>query len=81
MYIFSDFCPSGQELDSKSDQCSLCAKHYYKDNTVSELARFMMCTACPVDKRTPSTGSTKASNCSVGMCTLCRDSASCYNVF
>ncbi len=72
MYIFSDFCPSGQELDSKSDQCSLCAKHYYKDNTVSELARFAMCTACPVEKLTQSTGSTHESNCSVGKCTLSR---------
>ncbi|KAK3579234.1 hypothetical protein CHS0354_033305 [Potamilus streckersoni] len=57
------YCPSGQNLQNES--CISCQRGYYKDNAISP---FMMCTRCPPNYVTPSTGSTSISNCYVRDC-------------
>ena len=56
-------CPSGQE--DINGTCTLCAKGYYKDNSVNPNAQFGECTKCNVDYTTAGSGSISADNCSI----------------
>lgn len=57
------FCQSGQELMNST--CKSCSLGYYKDNNIS---RFSVCTLCPEEFITVSTGSPAVSSCSIRNC-------------
>ncbi|XP_071129049.1 uncharacterized protein [Mytilus edulis] len=57
------FCDSGYQNNSLT--CELCDIGYYKDNSVNIYAQ---CIQCPQNKKTPSKGSTSATDCSIFSC-------------
>ncbi|KAL3877077.1 hypothetical protein ACJMK2_034832 [Sinanodonta woodiana] len=57
------YCPSGQV--NQNNICINCERGFYKDNTIS---LFMMCTRCPLNYVTSSSGSTSIINCNVRDC-------------
>ena len=62
--LLPEFCESGFEL--MGEDCVKCARGYYKNNTVRDLAKFDSCTKCDESVITPEEGAVSVDQCSQG---------------